>query len=67
MWRKNGMPAILYPLPKMVKKFNTIVFTGGTTILVGNRDDYRGNLVWGYKGDDMVGTSLAAVDIRWGS
>jgi hypothetical protein len=30
MWRKNGMPAILYPLPKIVKKFNTIVFTGGT-------------------------------------
>jgi len=30
MWRKNGMPVILYPLPKIVKKFNTIVFTGGT-------------------------------------
>ena len=30
MWRKYGMPAILYPLPKIVKNFNTIVFTGGT-------------------------------------
>jgi hypothetical protein len=32
MWRKNGMPAILYPLPKIVRKFNTIVFTGGTAM-----------------------------------
>jgi hypothetical protein len=32
MWRKNGMPAILYPLPKIVKKFNTIGFSGGTTV-----------------------------------
>jgi hypothetical protein len=24
------MPAILHPLPKIVKKFNTITFTGGT-------------------------------------
>jgi hypothetical protein len=30
MWRKYGMPPILYPLPKIVKNFNTIVFTGGT-------------------------------------
>ena len=27
------MPAILYPLPKIVKKFYTIVFTGGTTVV----------------------------------
>jgi len=27
---KNGMPAIPHPLPKIVKKFNTIAFTGGT-------------------------------------
>ena len=27
------MPAILYPLPKIVKKFNTIGFSGGTESL----------------------------------
>ena len=27
---KNGMPAILYPVWKVIKNFNTIVFTGGT-------------------------------------
>jgi hypothetical protein len=26
---KIGIFAILYPLPKIVKKFNTIVFAGG--------------------------------------
>ncbi len=36
MWRKNGMPAILYPLPKIVNKFNTIVFSGGT----GEEEEY---------------------------
>jgi hypothetical protein len=30
MWRKNGMPAILYAVWKIVKKFNTIEFSGGT-------------------------------------
>jgi hypothetical protein len=29
MWKKIGIFAILYPLPKIVKKFNTIVFAGG--------------------------------------
>jgi hypothetical protein len=29
------MPAILYPFPKIVKNFNTIVFTGGTGVLGG--------------------------------
>ena len=27
------MPAILYPLPKIVKNFNTVLFTGGTAIV----------------------------------
>ena len=26
------MPAILYPLPKIVKNFNTVLFTGGTPL-----------------------------------
>ncbi len=30
MRRKNGTSGILYPLPKIVKNFNTIVFMGGT-------------------------------------
>ena len=27
------MSGILYPLPKIVKNFNTIVFMGGTTVV----------------------------------
>jgi hypothetical protein len=30
MKRKNDMPAILYPEWKIVKKFNTIGYSGGT-------------------------------------
>ena len=33
------MPAILYPLPKIVKKFNTIEYSGGTGILYVARAD----------------------------
>jgi hypothetical protein len=30
--RKNSMPGILYSLPKIVKKFKTIEYSGGTTL-----------------------------------
>ena len=32
MRKKNGIPAILYPLPKTVNKINTIEYSGGTGI-----------------------------------
>ena len=32
MRRKNGIPAILYPLPKIVKNIKTIGYSGGTSL-----------------------------------
>ena len=32
MRRKNGIPAILYPLPKIVKNIKTIGYSGGTAV-----------------------------------
>ena len=31
MWRKNGIPVILYSLSKIVKNFNTIEYSEGTS------------------------------------
>jgi hypothetical protein len=32
MRRRNGISAILHPSPKIVKKFNTIEYSGGTIL-----------------------------------
>jgi hypothetical protein len=52
------MSGILYPLPKIVKNFNTIVFMGGTTILHPVAD-HCGQATSGYFVETGVAISVA--------
>ena len=58
------MPAILHPLPKIVKKFNTITFTGGTARNRLNYLIYILNNMEAEGGIEPTYTAFQAVDHR---